>query len=100
MLKGLLPDGFFCIILHKGFLYTINCSTWVTNKLRKPEGTIVVVHYIDNICKQGYQKLKVQSSQVTKSNDKIVLCKMTSHFELLTQKFVIEFFFRVSNSTS
>ena len=42
---------------------------------------------------------EVQNSQVTKSSYKINLRKMTSHFELLTQKFLLKFFFRVTNTT-
>ena len=45
-------------------------------------------------------KNEVRNSWVTKSSYKIELCKMTSHFELLTQKCLYKFFIRVTNSTS
>ena len=41
---------------------------------------------------------EVRSSRVNKSRYKVELCKMASHFELLTQTFLYKFFFRVTNS--
>ena len=56
-----------------------------TNKLSKP---------ID-----PYACAEVRNSRVTKSSSETELRKMTSHFELLTSKFLKKFFFRVTNST-
>ena len=44
--------------------------------------------------------MDVRNSRVTKSSYETELCKMKSHFELLTRKFLEKFFFRVTNSTS
>ena len=54
------------------------------------------------ICiKQHLSKFEeVRNSEVTKSNYETELHKMTSHFELLTEKFSQKVFFRVANSTS
>ena len=43
---------------------------------------------------------EVRNSRVTKSSYKTDLCKMTSHFELLTRTFLWKLFFRVTNLTS
>ena len=43
---------------------------------------------------------EVRNSRITKSSYEIELRKMMSHFELLTQKFLEKFSFRVTNSTS
>ena len=43
---------------------------------------------------------EVRNSRVTKSSYETELRRMTSYFELLTRKFLQEFFFRVTNSTS
>ena len=42
---------------------------------------------------------EVRNSRVTKSSYEIEIRKITSHFELLTRKFLQKFFFRVTNST-
>ena len=43
---------------------------------------------------------EVRNSRVTKSSYETELLKVTSHFELLPQKFLKKSFFRVTNSTS
>ena len=43
--------------------------------------------------------LEVRNSWMTKSSYETKLCKMTSHFVLLTRKYFYKFFFRVTNST-
>ena len=45
-------------------------------------------------------KNEVRNSRVRNSSWKIELCKMTSHFELLIQKFLFKFFSRVINAMS
>ena len=45
-------------------------------------------------------KNEVGNSRVRNLSGKIELCKMTSHFELLIQKFLYKFFSRVTNLTS
>ena len=44
--------------------------------------------------------IEVRNSRITKSNYEIESRKMTSHFELLTLKFLQKFFSRVINATS
>ena len=45
-------------------------------------------------------KSEVRNSLVTKSSYETELRKMTSHFGLLTRRFLWKFFFRVTNLTS
>ena len=45
-------------------------------------------------------KNEILNARFTKSSYKIELWKMTSHFELLSQKFLYRFFYGVTNSTS
>ena len=58
------------------------------------------------LCQDGMKnvpalyKHEIWNSRVTKSSCETELHKMTSHFELLTQKFLWKFFFRVTNLTS
>ena len=42
---------------------------------------------------------EVRNSRVKKSSCETELRKMTSHFELLTRRFLWKFFFRITNST-
>ena len=48
----------------------------------------------------NYEENEFRNSRITKSSYKTELCKMTSHFELLTRKVLQKVFFRVTKSTS
>ena len=60
------------------------------------------IHEIKIECTQNDSAsyFEVQNSQITKSSNETELRKMTSHFELLTRKCLLKFFFRVTNTTS
>ena len=60
------------------------------------------IHEIKIECTQNdfASYFEVQNSWVTKSSNETELRKMTSHFKLLTRRFWLKFFFRVTNSTS
>ena len=47
----------------------------------------------------NYEENEFRNSQITKSSYKTELCKMKSHFELLTRKFLQKAFLQVTKST-
>ena len=47
----------------------------------------------------GHFLCEVWNSSVTKSSYEVELCKMTTHFALVTRQLAYKFFFRVTNAT-